>query len=95
MLFKAIKHQVDKGPVDAVTRKAKYTLNDNRLLREDVEYKTLVRTSSVILGNIPMTFSKDSSPLLPVASWPPDAERVGAGWRSERDPTAAFQSAGL
>uniref|UniRef100_A0A8C5ERC4 Plexin-B1 n=1 Tax=Gouania willdenowi TaxID=441366 RepID=A0A8C5ERC4_GOUWI len=37
MLFKAIKHQVDKGPVDAVTGKAKYTLNDNRLLREDVE----------------------------------------------------------
>lgn len=42
MLFKAIKHQVDKGPVDAVTSKAKYTLNDNRLLREDLEYKTLV-----------------------------------------------------
>uniref|UniRef100_A0A4W6EFP8 Plexin b1b n=1 Tax=Lates calcarifer TaxID=8187 RepID=A0A4W6EFP8_LATCA len=41
MLFRAIKHQVDKGPVDVVTGKAKYTLNDNRLLREDVEYKTL------------------------------------------------------
>ncbi|XP_068193310.1 plexin-B1 [Antennarius striatus] len=40
-LFRAIKHQVDKGPVDAVTGKAKYTLNDNRLLREDVEYRTL------------------------------------------------------
>lgn len=43
MLFRAIKHQVDKGPVDVVTGKAKYTLNDNRLLREDVEYRTLVR----------------------------------------------------
>ncbi len=43
MLFRAIKHQVDKGPVDAVTGKAKYTLNDNRLLREDLEYHTLVR----------------------------------------------------
>ncbi|XP_067854633.1 plexin-B1-like isoform X2 [Heptranchias perlo] len=41
MLFRAIKHQVDKGPVDAVSGKAKYTLNDNRLLREDVEYRTL------------------------------------------------------
>uniref|UniRef100_A0A8C9WH95 Plexin-B1 n=1 Tax=Scleropages formosus TaxID=113540 RepID=A0A8C9WH95_SCLFO len=41
MLFRAIKHQVDKGPVDAVTGKAKYTLNDNRLLREDIEYHTL------------------------------------------------------
>lgn len=47
MLFRAIKHQVDKGPVDAVTGKAKYTLNDNRLLREDVEYRTLVRTHIV------------------------------------------------
>lgn len=43
MLFRAIKHQVDKGPVDVVTGKAKYTLNDNRLLREDIDYKTLVR----------------------------------------------------
>lgn len=43
MLFRAIKHQVDKGPVDAVTGKAKYTLNDSRLLREDLEYHTLVR----------------------------------------------------
>ncbi|XP_077370888.1 plexin-B1 isoform X2 [Festucalex cinctus] len=41
MLFRAIKHQVDKGPVDAVTGKAKYTLNDNRLLREDLEYRSL------------------------------------------------------
>lgn len=43
MLFRGIKHQVDKGPVDWVTGKAKYTLNDNRLLREDLEYRTLVR----------------------------------------------------
>lgn len=42
MLFRGIKHQVDKGPVDSVTGKAKYTLNDNRLLREDVEYRPLV-----------------------------------------------------
>lgn len=48
MLFRAIKHQVDKGPVDAVTGKAKYTLNDNRLLREDVEYRTLVRISPIV-----------------------------------------------
>ncbi|XP_069550161.1 plexin-B1 isoform X1 [Brachyistius frenatus] len=48
MLFRAIKHQVDKGPVDAVTGKAKYTLNDNRLLREDVEYRTL--TLNVVMA---------------------------------------------
>ncbi|KAG9332888.1 hypothetical protein JZ751_014417 [Albula glossodonta] len=37
-LFKAIKHQVEKGPVDAVVKKAKYTLNDTGLLGDDVEY---------------------------------------------------------
>ncbi|XP_035378202.1 plexin-B1 isoform X3 [Electrophorus electricus] len=50
MLFRAIKHQVDKGPVDAVTGKAKYTLNDNRLLREDVEYRTLTLNALVTSG---------------------------------------------
>uniref|UniRef100_A0A6I8PA75 Plexin B1 n=1 Tax=Ornithorhynchus anatinus TaxID=9258 RepID=A0A6I8PA75_ORNAN len=47
MLFRGIKHQVDKGPVDGVTGKAKYTLNDNRLLREDLEYHTLTQGVSV------------------------------------------------
>uniref|UniRef100_A0A3B5L7K3 Plexin-B1 n=1 Tax=Xiphophorus couchianus TaxID=32473 RepID=A0A3B5L7K3_9TELE len=55
MLFKAIKHQVDKGPVDAVTRKAKYTLNDNRLLREDVEYKSLTLNVLVQGGGVSET----------------------------------------
>ncbi|KAG7454750.1 hypothetical protein MATL_G00263040 [Megalops atlanticus] len=41
MLFKAIKHQVEKGPVDAVVKKAKYTLNDTGLLGDDVEYCVL------------------------------------------------------
>lgn len=41
-LFKAIKHQVEKGPVDAVHKKAKYTLNDTGLLGDDVEYAPLV-----------------------------------------------------
>uniref|UniRef100_A0A8C3I8U5 Plexin B2 n=1 Tax=Chrysemys picta bellii TaxID=8478 RepID=A0A8C3I8U5_CHRPI len=40
-LFKAIKHQVEKGPVDAVLMKAKYTLNDTGLLGDDVEYTPL------------------------------------------------------
>uniref|UniRef100_A0A8C6YJB6 Uncharacterized protein n=1 Tax=Naja naja TaxID=35670 RepID=A0A8C6YJB6_NAJNA len=44
MLFRAIKYQVDKGPVDAITGKAKRTLNDSRLLREDVEYRPLTLT---------------------------------------------------
>uniref|UniRef100_A0A672SPC2 Plexin B2 n=1 Tax=Sinocyclocheilus grahami TaxID=75366 RepID=A0A672SPC2_SINGR len=40
-LFKAIKHQVEKGPVDAEMKKAKYTLNDTGLLVDDVEYSVL------------------------------------------------------
>lgn len=41
MLYRAIKYQVDKGPVDAVTGKAKRTLNDSHLLREDVDYSAV------------------------------------------------------
>ncbi|XP_054585691.1 plexin-B1 [Eptesicus fuscus] len=50
MLFRGIKHQVDKGPVDSVTGKAKYTLNDNRLLREDVEYRPLTLNALLAAG---------------------------------------------
>lgn len=42
-LFRAIKHQIEKGPVDAQVKKAKYTLNDTGLLGDDVEYSMLVR----------------------------------------------------
>ena len=48
MLLRAIQYQVDKGPVDAVTGKAKRTLNDSRLLREDVEFRAL--TLMVLAG---------------------------------------------
>ncbi|XP_076016194.1 plexin-B2-like [Genypterus blacodes] len=40
-LFKALKHQVEKGPVDAKMNKAKYTLNDTGLLGDNVEYCVL------------------------------------------------------
>lgn len=64
MLFRGIKHQVDKGPVDWVTGKAKYTLNDNRLLREDLEYRTLVRTKSVVPSGLPgMTSLNVTAPI--------------------------------
>ncbi|PIO31421.1 hypothetical protein AB205_0154330, partial [Aquarana catesbeiana] len=50
MLYSAIKYQVDKGPVDAVTGKAKRTLNDGRLLREDIEYRSMTLTAIVKNG---------------------------------------------
>jgi len=42
MLYKAIKHQTEKGPVDAVTCDARYALSEDRLLRENTDYRPLV-----------------------------------------------------
>nr|XP_023691614.1 plexin-B3-like [Paramormyrops kingsleyae]XP_023691615.1 plexin-B3-like [Paramormyrops kingsleyae]XP_023691616.1 plexin-B3-like [Paramormyrops kingsleyae]XP_023691617.1 plexin-B3-like [Paramormyrops kingsleyae]XP_023691618.1 plexin-B3-like [Paramormyrops kingsleyae]XP_023691619.1 plexin-B3-like [Paramormyrops kingsleyae] len=50
MLYRAIKYQVDKGPVDAVTGKAKRTLNDSHLLREDIDYCSMTLTVLVKNG---------------------------------------------
>uniref|UniRef100_A0A8C9R2I7 Plexin-B1 n=2 Tax=Scleropages formosus TaxID=113540 RepID=A0A8C9R2I7_SCLFO len=49
MLYRAIKYQVDKGPVDSVTGKAKRTLNDSHLLREDIDYCSM--TLTVLVNN--------------------------------------------
>ncbi|XP_037623495.1 plexin-B2b [Sebastes umbrosus] len=40
-LFRAIKHQIEKGPVDVRVKKAKYTLNDTGLMGDDIEYSVL------------------------------------------------------
>ncbi|XP_076133135.1 plexin-B3 [Alosa pseudoharengus] len=50
MLYRAIKYQVDKGPVDVVTGKAKRTLNDSHLLREDIDYTSMTLTVMVKSG---------------------------------------------
>ena len=42
MLYRAIKQQVDKGPVDVITGEAKYSLSEAKLIRQQVDYKTLV-----------------------------------------------------
>ncbi|TRY72826.1 hypothetical protein DNTS_009524 [Danionella cerebrum] len=49
-LYRAIKYQVDKGPVDAVTGKAKRTLNDSHLFREDIDYCAVTLTVLVKSG---------------------------------------------
>ncbi|XP_068690006.1 plexin-A1-like isoform X2 [Montipora foliosa] len=41
MLFKAVKQQVEKGPVDAVTGEARYSLSEDKLLRQAVDFKPL------------------------------------------------------
>lgn len=42
MLYRAIKQQVDKGPVDFITSEAKYSLSEDKLIRQLVDYKTIV-----------------------------------------------------
>jgi len=50
MLYKAIKHQTEKGPIDAVTGEARYSLSEDRLLREKTECRTLVRLSTFVFS---------------------------------------------
>lgn len=81
MLYRAIKYQVDKGPVDAVTGKAKRTLNDSHLLREDVDYCAVVSVTSRLAGVMGLT-SVSVSPVAPVSpvsdSDCPGEERSGS-----------------
>ena len=42
MLYRAVKQQVDKGPVDMVTGEARYSLSEDKLIRQQIEYKQLV-----------------------------------------------------
>jgi len=41
MLYQAIKHQVNKGPVDHVTHEARYSLSEEKLIRQQVEYRQI------------------------------------------------------
>ncbi|KAJ8983308.1 hypothetical protein NQ317_010846 [Molorchus minor] len=43
LLFKAIKHQIEKGLVDAITHDARYSLSEERLLRENVEHSMVCK----------------------------------------------------
>ena len=42
LLYKAIKHQSEKGLVDAITSDARYSLSEERLLRKKIDPNTLV-----------------------------------------------------
>lgn len=42
MLYRAIKQQVDKGPVDAITAEARYSLSEEKLIRQSIGYKPMV-----------------------------------------------------
>ncbi|KAM7405182.1 hypothetical protein PAMP_012463 [Pampus punctatissimus] len=42
MLYCAIKQQMEKGPIDTITGEARYSLSEDKLIRQQIEYKTLI-----------------------------------------------------
>lgn len=42
LLFKAIKHQIEKGVVDACTHEARYSLSEEKLLREQIDHHSVI-----------------------------------------------------
>lgn len=52
LLFKAIKHQVEKGLVDAVTHDARYSLSEERLLKEQIEHGFVVSLDKTRLWSV-------------------------------------------
>lgn len=54
MLFRAVKGQVDKGPVDAITHEARYSLSEEKLIRQLIEYKVITVYCSIALAHPPM-----------------------------------------
>jgi plexin A len=67
MLFRAVKGQVDKGPVDACTHEARYSLSEEKLIRQSIEYKSLTVYASMTQ---PPIFCNNSEVL------PPNTENV-------------------
>uniref|UniRef100_A0A8C8FCY2 Plexin-A2 n=1 Tax=Oncorhynchus tshawytscha TaxID=74940 RepID=A0A8C8FCY2_ONCTS len=41
MLYCAIKQQMEKGPIDCITGEARYSLSEDKLIRQQIDYKTL------------------------------------------------------
>ena len=56
MLYCAIKQQMEKGPIDAITGEARYSLSEDKLIRQQIDYKTLVSVVHALLAG----------PILPV-----------------------------
>ncbi|KAG8513828.1 Plexin-A3 [Galemys pyrenaicus] len=41
LLYCAIKQQMEKGPIDAITGEARYSLSEDKLIRQQIDYKML------------------------------------------------------
>ncbi|XP_008204796.2 plexin-A4 [Nasonia vitripennis] len=47
LLFRAMKQQVDKGPVDAITSEARYSLSEEKLIRQSIDFKAMTAYVSI------------------------------------------------
>ncbi|OAD59453.1 Plexin-A4 [Eufriesea mexicana] len=47
VLFRAVKQQVDKGPVDAITSEARYSLSEEKLIRQSIDFKPMTVCVSI------------------------------------------------
>ncbi|XP_044257238.1 plexin A3 [Tribolium madens] len=57
MLFRAVKQQVDKGPVDAITSEARYSLSEEKLIRQSIDFKPMtvyvsISQQTVFIGGL-------------------------------------------
>ncbi|TVK90510.1 Plexin-A1 [Bagarius yarrelli] len=48
MLYCAMKQQMEKGPIDAITGEARYSLSEDKLIRQQIDYKTLNENASEV-----------------------------------------------
>ena len=45
-LYLAVKNQIDKGPVDAITGESRYALSEEKLLRQQIDYQVIIELCS-------------------------------------------------
>uniref|UniRef100_A0A8B9ZH66 Plexin A1 n=1 Tax=Anas platyrhynchos TaxID=8839 RepID=A0A8B9ZH66_ANAPL len=88
MLYCAIKQQMEKGPIDAITGEARYSLSEDKLIRQQIDYKMLVSIPVKVLNCDTITQVKEKL-LDAVYKGVPYSQRPKAGdmdleWRQGR-----------
>jgi plexin A len=43
ILFQSIKQQIQKGPIDCFTNESRYSLSEDKLLRQHIDYLSMVK----------------------------------------------------
>lgn len=62
MLFRAVKGQMDKGPVDAITHEARYSLSEEKLIRQLIDFKSIMVYASITQQPILNTINSELMP---------------------------------